>query len=82
VCATRASRSAGLLHARGGRTKPRPRWQGRRLDEEAATEAASIALAPCTTDAQTAFKPELGRRILAQGLLAAAAMTPPAQRAV
>jgi xanthine dehydrogenase YagS FAD-binding subunit len=55
---------------------------GRRLDEEAAAEAASIALAACTTDAQTAFKPELGRRILAQGLLAAAAMTPPAQRAV
>jgi xanthine dehydrogenase YagS FAD-binding subunit len=56
--------------------------QGRLLDEEAAAEAASIALAACTTDAQTAFKPELGQRILAQGLLAAAAMTPPAQRAV
>ena len=51
--------------------------QGRRLDADAAADAAAIAFAGCTTDAQTAFKPDLGRKIVARALLTAVAMTRP-----
>ncbi len=54
--------------------------QDRRLDAAAAAEAGEIAFAEARTDPHTAFKPELGRRLLARGLLAAAAMAPPAPR--